>query len=82
VQHHVLPLVRAEAGCVEYTPTVEISLADPPPTPPRANVIVMQEKWESLAHLKAHMAAPHMKSFREKVQPLIKSVKIEVFESA
>ena len=81
VQRELLPLVRAEAGCVEYTPTVEVPLADPAETPPRTNCIIMQEKWESLPALRAHLTAPHMKAFREKVQDLVQGVKVEVFES-
>ncbi len=80
-QRELLPLVRAEAGCVEYAPSVEVPLADPAKTPPRANCIFMHEKWESLPHLRAHLTAGHMKDFREKVQGLVAGVKVEVFES-
>lgn len=80
-QRELLPLVRAEAGCVEYTPTAEVPLADPAKTPPRSNCIFMLEKWETLPHLKAHLTAPHMKAFREKVQQMVAGIKVEVFES-
>jgi len=80
-QRELLPLVRAEAGCVEYAPTAEIPLADPAKTPPRDNCVFMQEKWESLPALRAHLGAEHMKAFREKVQGLVAGVKVEVFES-
>ena len=80
-QRKLLPLVRAEAGCVEYAPSVEVSLADPAKTPPRTNCIFMQEKWESLPRLRAHLTAEHMKDFREKVQSMVAGVKVEVFES-
>jgi quinol monooxygenase YgiN len=81
-QRHLLPQVRAEAGCLEYTPTVDVALADPPQTPLRGDVVVMQEKWESLESLRAHLVAPHMKAFREKVKPLVIGAKVEVFEPA
>ncbi len=81
-QKHLLPLVRAEAGCLEYTPSVEVALKEPPPVPLRDDVVVMQEKWESLDTLRAHLVAPHMGQFREKVKSLIADVKVEVFESA
>ena len=51
VQRDLLPLVRAEAGCIEYVPTVDVPLADPAKTPPRPNCVVMQEKWEIAAAL-------------------------------
>lgn len=81
MQRELLPLVRAEAGCVEYTPTAEVPLTDPAKTPPRTGCIFMHEKWESLPALQAHLTAPHMQSFRDKVRTLVKNVKVEVFES-
>ncbi len=80
-QRDLLPLVRAEQGCIEYAPSVEVSLADPPKQPLRDNCVFMQEKWESLSALKAHLQAPHMGAFREKVKPLVVGAKVEVFES-
>jgi quinol monooxygenase YgiN len=79
-QKSLLPLVRAEAGCVEYSPSIDrpVDLAK---TPPRPDVVTMQEKWQSLEHLKAHFVAPHMNDFRPKTKHMIKSVKVEVFES-
>lgn len=82
LQRHLLPLVQAEVGCIEYVPTLDVSLSDPPKVPPRENVVVMQEKWETLASLKAHLTAPHMQEFRGKVKDLVLSTKVEVFTSA
>ncbi len=82
VQRELLPLVRAEAGCIEYQPTVDVAMSDNPKTPPRANCIIMQEKWESLDHLKAHSVAPHMNDFRAKTKGLVSGVKIDVFKPA
>jgi quinol monooxygenase YgiN len=79
-QKSLLPLVRAEEGCIEYTPTVDRPL-DAQKTPPRPDVITMQEKWDTLDSLKAHSVAPHMAEFRPKTKHMIKNVKIEVFES-
>jgi quinol monooxygenase YgiN len=81
-QKHLLPLVRAEKGCVEYSPSVDVSLETPPKQPLREDVVVMQERWETLDDLKAHLAAPHMAEFREKTKHLVVGVKIEVFEDA
>jgi quinol monooxygenase YgiN len=79
-QKHLLPLVLSEAGCLEYTPTVDIAVTDPPKTPLRDSVVVMQEKWESLDALKAHFVAPHMVAFRERVKQMVVGTKVEVFE--
>jgi quinol monooxygenase YgiN len=81
-QRHLLPLVRAEEGCVEYAPTVEVALTDPPKTPLRTNCIIMHEKWKTLANLQAHAVAPHMKEFRTKSKPMVAGIKIEVFQPA
>ena len=78
VQRHLLALVRAEAGCIEYVPSVDISLSDK--SPARANCVTVQEKWESLEHLQAHSVAPHMNDFRTKSKGLVKAVKVEVFQ--
>ncbi len=81
VQRDLLPLVRGEAGCIAYTPSVEVPLTDPAKTPPRTNCIIMHEQWESLPALKAHLTAPHMGDFRTQVQNMVKNVKVDVFES-
>jgi quinol monooxygenase YgiN len=80
-QRDLLPLVRAEVGCLAYDPSVDVAL-DPSKSTPRSDCIVMHERWESLPALKAHLTAPHMTDFRGKVKDLVKNVKVEVFESA
>ena len=79
LQKSLLPLVRAEVGCIEYVSTIDLPL-NPDKHPPRGDVVVMQEKWETLDHLKAHAVASHMNDFRTKSKPLVKSTKVEVFE--
>ncbi|REK05486.1 MAG: antibiotic biosynthesis monooxygenase [Planctomycetota bacterium] len=79
-QRHLLPLVQAEEGCIEYNATVDVALTDESPL--RHDVITMQEKWESLDALKAHLVAPHMKDFRDKVKAMVIGTKVEVFEPA
>lgn len=76
----VTPFVRAEAGCVEYVPTVDTPPAFAVQPPPRPDVVVVVEKWESLDHLKAHMAAPHMTEYRERVKGLVTKVTLHVTE--
>ncbi len=45
---------------------------------PRADVVTIIEAWESLEDLRTHLKAPHMLSYREKVQALVKNVGIHV----
>ena len=80
-QRDLLPRVRAEQGCLEYVPSIDVALSDPPKKPLRENVVMMHEKWESLDTLKAHSTAPHMQEFREKVQPMVERTTVEVFEA-
>jgi quinol monooxygenase YgiN len=47
---------RAEAGCLDYTFSVE--LADP-------NVMRITERWETMAALAEHFGAPHMAEFQQ-----------------
>lgn len=76
----VVPLVHAEAGCIEYGVAVDIAsgLAVQPPV--RENVAVVIEKWADLAALKAHLAAPHMAEYRERVKEMITGVNLLVME--
>lgn len=77
-QLSLLPLVRAEAGCLEYVPTIDLATSIAAQFPLRPNVVVMHEKWESLEALKAHLVAPHMAEFRARVKPLVVGSKLSV----
>ena len=67
----LMPKVRAEAGCGDYGPTVDAKTDIRAQVPFRDNVVTIVEKWESLAALKAHLAAPHMAEYREAVRDLV-----------
>ncbi|MCU0540502.1 MAG: antibiotic biosynthesis monooxygenase [Desulfobacterales bacterium] len=41
-------------------------------------MVTIIEAWESLEDLRTHLKAPHMLSYREKVQALVKNVGIHV----
>ncbi len=47
---------RAEAGCHDYTFSVELN--DP-------NVIRITESWEDMAALETHFGTPHMAAFQK-----------------
>ena len=80
--HWVVPHVLAEDGCIEYGPTIDSPTTFAVQPPLRPNVVVVVEKWESLAKLQAHMAAPHMAEYRERVKTLVKNVVLHVTEPA
>lgn len=77
-----VPHVLAEEGCLEYEPAVDLATEIPAQPNLRSDVVTVVEKWESLAALQAHLVAPHMVSFRERVKDLVKGISIQVLEPA
>ncbi len=78
----LVPSVHAEAGCVEYGPTVDLETSIPAQPPARSEVVTIVEKWESIEALEAHLVAPHMTEYRAKVKDLVKNVSLQVLEPA
>src|SRR5450432_2067369 len=78
--HRIVPMVHAEAGCIEYGPTVDVASGVAVQGPLRENVAVIVEKWESLDALKAHMQAPHMAEYRVRVKELVVGVQLQILE--
>jgi quinol monooxygenase YgiN len=78
----LVPEVRAEAGCIEYGPTVDVDSGIAGLPAPRGDVVTVVEKWDDIAALKAHLAAPHMLSYRETVKDIVESVAIHVLQPA
>ena len=78
----VVPSVRAEAGCLEYGPTVDVASGIAAQGTLRTHVVTVVEKWSDLAALKAHLVAPHMEEYRPKVKHLVRSTTLQVLEPA
>ncbi|MGD0108590.1 MAG: putative quinol monooxygenase [Rhodopila sp.] len=77
-----MPAVHAEAGCIEYGPAVDAEGAGRIQTPFGSDTLVVIEKWESLDHLSAHGASPHMAAYAAKTKDLIASRVIHVLSPA
>ena len=77
----LVPLVRAEVGCVDYGPTIDLPSGIAVQIPPRPNVATIVEKWESLDALRAHLAAPHMADYRVRVKDLVAGVQLQVLQA-
>lgn len=77
----LVPDVLAEDGCVEYGPTVD-AVTDLEKQNVDPNRVTICEKWESLSHLKAHLAAPHMEAYRPKVKDFVAGSELRVLENA
>ncbi len=78
----IVPDVHAEDGCIYYEPAVDFDSGIPVQEPLRPNVMVVVEKWESLAHLIAHLDEPHMHTYREAVADLVDGVTLQVLRRA
>jgi quinol monooxygenase YgiN len=78
----LVPTVRAEAGCIEYTPTIDIDSGIDGLPGERDDVVTVVEKWDSAAALDAHLKASHMLRYREAVKDLVQSVDIRVTQPA
>ena len=77
-----LPHVLAEDGCLDYGPAVDLETGISVQIPMRDNVVTVVEKWESMAHLEAHLGAPHMATYREKVKDIVGGVTLQILEPA
>lgn len=80
--HRLMPLVHAEAGCLEYGPAVDAVTALPRQSKLGDDVVMIVEKWESLAHLEAHLVAPHMTPYRERVREIVRGTELTVLDPA
>lgn len=80
--HKIVPKVLAEQGCIEYYPHTECATDLPVPGEPNENLAVIVEKWETIEHLKTHLAAPHMVEYRPKVKDFVKQVRLQILEPA
>ena len=74
--------VHAEAGCIEYGPAVDADGAGGIQTKFGDNTFVVIEKWESMDHLKAHGASPHMAAYAAKTKEMIAGRVIHVLSPA
>ena len=79
---HLVPEVRAEKGCLEYGPAIDISTGIKAQMPLRENAVVMVEKWQDVKSLEAHLSAPHMLKYREDVKGMVMGTKLQVLQPA
>ena len=74
------PQVRHEKGCIEYGGAVDIASGIAVQIPLRDDVLTVVEKWSDVDALKAHLAAPHMATYRAKVKDWVVKSSIQVLE--
>ena len=78
----LVPVVHAEAGCIEYGPTIDVASGLAVQVPLRNDVVTVVEKWSDLASLATHLAAPHMNEFRERNKAMIAGLTLQVLQPA
>ena len=76
-----IPNVLKEKGCIEYVPTIDVPTGLPPQES-NNNVVTIIEKWSSLEDLQAHLSAPHMLAYKEKVKDLVDKMLLRVLGEA
>lgn len=80
--HRIVPLVRGEAGCIDYGPAIDVATGIAAQVPLRDSVVTVVERWQSLDALRAHINAPHMGEYRARVKDLVQSVQLQVLQPA
>jgi len=76
-----VPNVIEEKGCIEYVPTIDVPTGLPPQEL-NSNVVTIIEKWDNLEDLQAHISAPHMLAYKEKVMNLIEKMSLKILKEA
>jgi quinol monooxygenase YgiN len=76
------PEVQAEDGCIEYGAAVDVASGLALQEPVRPNTVLVIEKWTDLGALAAHLDAPHMAAWRERVKTLMTGVSLQVLTPA
>jgi quinol monooxygenase YgiN len=74
--------VKAEKGCLEYAPAIDVVTDISMHETYDDNVVTIIESWKDIAALKNHFKEPHMLAYREKIKDLLKKVSIRVLRPA
>jgi quinol monooxygenase YgiN len=80
--HQLIPLVHAEAGCIEYAPVLDEPEFGGFQTKLGPDAYAVVEKWASADALRAHAAAPHMAAYGARTKDMIASRIIHVLTAA
>lgn len=77
----IVPLVHQEAGCIEYAPMIDAETSISTQIRAGDDVVVIVEKWDSAEALGAHLVAPHMTDYRQRVKDLVITTEIFILEA-
>jgi len=76
--HKVIPLVRSEAGCLEYGLVTDEITSLPIQELAGSQVVTLLERWSDSEALKAHLQTGHMQSYFAAIASLVKGTRIRV----
>ena len=74
----LVPQVRNEAGCIEYGLAIDVPSGLDAQPAIRPDVVTVVEKWQDLAALRSHLAAPHVAQFLASAKNLLAGLEIQV----
>ncbi len=74
--------VRKENGCIEYGIAADVPSGIGAQAPVREHAVVIIEKWADLEALKAHLAAPAMKAYREQTKDFVAGRDLRILQPA
>lgn len=78
----VVPLVHAEAGCIEYAPAIDADTDIPSQHRIGPDRVTIVEKWDSVETLRAHDTSPHMQAYRGRVKEYVRGKEIRMLQPA
>ena len=78
----IVPQVRQEPGCLQYTPAVDLPTSLQVQQRVGQDAVVVVEAWEDLEALEKHLVAPHMVQYRQRVKDLVQEVRLQVLQPA
>jgi len=76
----IIPDVRDEEGCLEYSPSVDVATDIPVQEPVNDNVVTIVERWTDIEALKNHLKTSHMKTYREATKSAIKGLRVRILK--
>jgi len=74
----LVPLVRAEDGCIEYSGAVDYPSGVGAQSPVRPDLVTVIEKWRDAAALEAHGRAARMDAYRARVKDFVRETMVYV----
>lgn len=73
------PLVRQEAGCLDYFPARDVRMGMDS-QPYDQDCVTIVERWASRSALESHLRSGHMRGFQERVADIVTGVSMSVVE--